>query len=163
MTAGQTRQNVIQLSQLDLDFSLPRMGPPGENIEDDLRAIDDFHVSDGRNGTHLGGGQALVEDQKACPLLEPLDDHFLELSASEKEFRMWVCRSLDDRIQDRPRRRTDQFSQFLKPFFLNGTLLGPGRANMSWTRFSAAFFCCSRSSCCWRHSRMAVIADSKVI
>ena len=41
---GQTRQPVFELSQLDLEASLVRRRPAGEDVEDQSRAIDDFDV-----------------------------------------------------------------------------------------------------------------------
>src|SRR6185503_1786309 len=38
--AGQARQHVVELGQLDLEAALARAGPAGEDVEDQLRAVD---------------------------------------------------------------------------------------------------------------------------
>ena len=42
--AGQPRQQVIQLREFDLQLAFARAGAAGKNIQDELRAVDDFAI-----------------------------------------------------------------------------------------------------------------------
>src|SRR5208282_2139284 len=50
-TSGQTREQVVQLREFHLELAFPRAGVAGEDVEDQLSAVDDaaadslFHVA----------------------------------------------------------------------------------------------------------------------
>ncbi len=60
------------------------MGALREDIQDDLRPVDDLHLREIRNGTNLGGRQLVIEDEQVGADLQGLDDHVGELSLAEE-------------------------------------------------------------------------------
>ena len=60
--SGQARQHVVELRQLDLQAAFPRAGAAGEDIEDELRAVDDLDFERFFEIALLGGRQVVVED-----------------------------------------------------------------------------------------------------
>ncbi len=60
--AAQTRQQVLELSELHLRLALTGLGVLGENIEDQGRPVDDLGVNDVLQPAALRGSQFLVND-----------------------------------------------------------------------------------------------------
>ena len=62
--AGQPRQQVVQLRQLHLQLAFARAGAAGEDIEDQLRAVEDLDIERLLQIALLGGRQFAVEDDR---------------------------------------------------------------------------------------------------
>ena len=58
----QPRQRVFQLGQLDLQPGLRRAGPGGEDVEDQLAAVEDLDAGRLFQVADLGRGEVVVED-----------------------------------------------------------------------------------------------------
>jgi len=77
----QPRQRVLELRQLDLKLAVGAAGPLGEDVEDELCAIDGLEPSGVLEGSSLGRLEIDVEDGDRCPPPHPLE-HDLEYLAS---------------------------------------------------------------------------------
>ena len=62
--ADQPRQQILQLRQLDLPLPFPRARAPREDVENQLRAIDDFATDPLFNLTKLRRRQLVVENRR---------------------------------------------------------------------------------------------------
>src|SRR5438128_11614520 len=60
--AGQPRQHIVELRQFDLQTALPRAGAPGEDVEDELGAIDNFYLKLLLEIPLLGRREVLIEN-----------------------------------------------------------------------------------------------------
>ena len=60
--ADQTRQQIFELGELHLQLAFPRARAAGEDVEDQLRAIDDLALDLLLDLPQLGRGQLVVED-----------------------------------------------------------------------------------------------------
>ena len=58
----QPRHGVFQLGQFDRQPGLVRLGPPGENVEDQLRAVEDLYARDPLEVADLSRAEVVVED-----------------------------------------------------------------------------------------------------
>jgi len=66
--AGQPRQEVVELSELDLQAPLPRARPAREDVEDELRAVEGLPPHRALQVPLLGGGEVVVEETASAPL-----------------------------------------------------------------------------------------------
>ena len=62
--SGQPRQHVLQLRQLDLQLPFARSRAPREDVENQLRAIDDAPAADLFEVPRLCGRQLVVDDDE---------------------------------------------------------------------------------------------------
>ena len=76
--AHQAGQQVFHLGHLHLELAFPAAGPLGEEVQDELGAVDDLEFGEVGDGAHLGGAELGVEDQQVRPQLQGLDDQFRE-------------------------------------------------------------------------------------
>ena len=60
--AGQTRAQIFELGQFNLQFSRLTLGALGKDIENELTAIDDFQLQRAFKVTLLGGRQIIIKD-----------------------------------------------------------------------------------------------------
>ncbi len=60
----QARQQILELRQLYLDFSFAAVRAMGKDIQDHLRAVDNFQAGKIADGAHLRGRQFMVKDQQ---------------------------------------------------------------------------------------------------
>ena len=65
--AGEARQQVLELRQLDLHVGRARARVAGEDVEDDGAAVEDAHLRELLEVAHLGGGQVVVEEDHGRP------------------------------------------------------------------------------------------------
>jgi hypothetical protein len=63
-SADQPREKILELGELDLPFAFTGAGPPREDIENQLRAIDDLAVEPLLELSELGWRQLVVEDDE---------------------------------------------------------------------------------------------------
>src|SRR3989304_3388426 len=69
--AGEAREQILELGQLDLELPLPRSGALGENIQNEPGPINHLSAKGGFEISLLGTGQVIVEDDKIHALLPP--------------------------------------------------------------------------------------------
>jgi len=62
--AGEARQHVFKLSELDLELALASAGVAGKNIEDELRAIEDATGQRGFEIAQLRGRKVVIEENQ---------------------------------------------------------------------------------------------------
>ena len=82
--AGEARQHVLELGELDLEAGLAGARAARKDVEDQLGAVDDLDPDQLLEIPHLGGGEVVVEDDHvgvglADPALE-----LLELAAADE-------------------------------------------------------------------------------
>ncbi len=65
--AGQARQEVLELGQLDLQLARLRTSTPGEDIQDELSSIDDFDVEPVLEIPLLRRSELVVENYECGP------------------------------------------------------------------------------------------------
>ena len=83
----EARHRVLELRQLDLQLAVPALGALGEDVEDELRAVDDLEVGLLGDAAGLRGRELAVEDQHAGVELHGADDDLLELALAHDELR----------------------------------------------------------------------------
>ncbi len=90
------------------------MGAAGEDVEDQLAAVDDLDFGDGGDGAHLRRGQLLVENQQGRPLLQGADHHLLELPLPHQSTRVELAWPLHDPVEHHHVGGTGQLRQFVE-------------------------------------------------
>src|SRR6185369_3014984 len=147
LTRDQTRQQIFQLRQLDLDLSFFRLCTLREDVEDQLRSIDDFQIRRFGQRPHLRRRQFAIEDEHVRAELECTDDEFVELATSEHCAWIDCLPSLNDRVLDDHTRGRSELGKFRHRFFSIGERSGRD-ANQDRT---VAYFRTSRSTAIPRH------------
>ena len=112
--AGQAREQVLVLGQLDLQARLLGARVTREDVEDELGAIDDLHVELLFEVAPLGGGDLVVHHHEvgsegADHLLELLD-----LALAQERTHVGTAAALLDASQDLGSRRLDQTLELLE-------------------------------------------------
>jgi hypothetical protein len=82
--ADEPRQEVLQLRELDLKLAFPGLRPPREDVEDELRAIDDLAADRLLEIAQLRRAQLVVEDDDVGAELVTRRGQRLHLAAAEK-------------------------------------------------------------------------------
>ena len=98
--AEEARQQVFQLGQLDLELAFAGLGALGENVQDQLRAVDDLDLHLVGDRTDLARVQLLVEDDDRGPFLEGLDREVPQLAGPDEEAVVHLVAQLDDAADD---------------------------------------------------------------
>jgi hypothetical protein len=80
----QARHHVFELGELDLELALPRAGAPREDVENELRAVDDFPIERALEVPQLRGRQLVVEDHQVHARLAGGGGEHLDLALPEK-------------------------------------------------------------------------------
>ena len=86
--AGQTRQQVFQLRQLDLQLPFARPRPPREDVEDQLRAVDDLATDLFFDLPQLRRRQLVVEDDEVGVRSRRRRRERLDLAGAEERRRI---------------------------------------------------------------------------
>ena len=66
ITGAEPGQHVFQLRHFYLQLAFPRSGPAGEDVQNELGAVNDSQVAVIGDGAHLRGREFLVEDEQIC-------------------------------------------------------------------------------------------------
>ena len=69
---GETREHVAQLRELDLKLAFPALRASGEDVENELSAVENLQVGRRRDRAHLGRREASVEDDEVRSFLKRL-------------------------------------------------------------------------------------------
>ena len=96
----ETRHVVLQLRELHLELAVVALGALREDVENELRAIDDLEVALLRDRGGLRGRELAIEDEHVGVELHRANDHVVELALTEHELRIDAIAELDDGIRD---------------------------------------------------------------
>src|SRR5690606_29886893 len=98
--AAQTRQEVLQLRELDLGLALGALGVLREDVEDQRRAVDDLDVDGLLQGDQLAGRELAVADHRVGA--ERLDDvlELADLAGADEGARVGPNAALDEAVDD---------------------------------------------------------------
>ena len=69
LSGDETRQQIFQLCQFNLNLAFARLRALSEDVEDELRAINHFEVCCFRKRAHLRGLQFTIKDNEVCAQL----------------------------------------------------------------------------------------------
>ena len=123
--AHETGLRVLELGHFHLQFARPGGGPLRENVQNELRAVEDLALRDFGEAVELRGRQFAVEnDQRGLPL-QRQHFEFREFAFAEDVAGMDARHALDERARDDEPRAAGQLAQFLDVHFLHGA--GQGR------------------------------------
>jgi hypothetical protein len=103
--AEQARQDVLELRQFHLDLAVESMGATGEDVENQLAAVDHLEVGELGDGADLGWREVLIEDEQGGPELQRLDHHFLDLPLSHQVPGIDLARALLNPLENHDDRR----------------------------------------------------------
>ena len=101
-SCDEARQQVLELRQLDLQLAVARLRALREDVEDELRAVDDLEVGRFGDRAHLRGRELAVEDDQVCAELQRADEQVVELALAEHGARVdgltrrWMISFEDD-------------------------------------------------------------------
>src|SRR5690606_36281052 len=112
--AGQARQTVLQLRQLDLETPLVRLRATREDVEDERRSVDHLELERLLEVALLRRGEVAVdEDHVVVQLVEQLHD-LLQLALADEGGRMRMTKLLDHRAHDLDVDRLGEARQLLE-------------------------------------------------
>jgi hypothetical protein len=98
--AGQARQHVVELGQLDLQTALTGARAPGEDVEDQLRAVHGLALDRRLDVALLRGGELVVEDHQVGLTLVGHARHLFHLAAADEGGRILALALLDQGADD---------------------------------------------------------------
>ena len=90
----------------------------GKNVENELRSIDHFYIGDFTDCARLRGGKGLIENDHVSPLMQRLDEDFLQFPAPQKVSLMLIRSALCYAIDDGNPCRVREFCELSKTFLL---------------------------------------------
>jgi hypothetical protein len=102
------------LGQLHLRLPFPRPGALREDVEDELRAIDDAQAQRAIEMPHLRRRQLVIADDEVDALLVAGGGQFLELAAADKCGRVWLRPLLDHPERDAAAGGPHEAAEFLE-------------------------------------------------
>ena len=76
----QSRQQIFELGQFYLIFTLPGLGSLGKNVQDQLGPVYHLQIDGIGNGADLGGTELLIEYQERYLLLKCTDGKILKFA-----------------------------------------------------------------------------------
>ena len=114
---AEAREHVLELGELDLELAVAGLGALREDVEDELRAVDDLEVGDRRDGRHLRGREVAVEDEHVGVALEGAEHHLVELALAEHEARVDLIAHLGDLVDDDHTRGAGELAEFTQGVF----------------------------------------------
>jgi len=97
---GQTRDQVLQLSQLDLQLAFVALRPQRENVQDQRNTIDHAHLDVALDIALLGGGQIVIEQDDFDIIGLNGQRDLLCLAGANEEFGVGAGTLADDRVND---------------------------------------------------------------
>jgi hypothetical protein len=110
------RQAVAELRELDLEASLSSGRVLGEDVEDELRAVDDALLHQVSDVAHLCGREVLVEDHQARSPLPGAHDQIPKLSLTDQVARIGLRALLAHRVDDRDSGRARELPHLREAF-----------------------------------------------
>ncbi len=110
---AQPRHHIFELGHLHLEFTLPAQGPAGEDIEDQLSAVDNPHLGMVGDRADLGGVEFLVEDQQIGVELQGLQHDLAQLAPAQNKPGVDLVPALDHGIEHDYPGRSGQLPQLI--------------------------------------------------
>lgn len=104
--ARQPGQSVLQLRELDLELAVGALGALRENVEDELRAVDDLQARAVGEVPGLRRRQVVVEDEKVDHELHRAQVQVSKLALADGGARVHVCPRLNEHVDDFNARRS---------------------------------------------------------
>src|ERR1700691_4730299 len=98
--AGEARLQIGELGDFNLELALQRARPQGEDVEDQLTAIDNAELELFFQITRLRGAQAVVENREGSGVAARDLTHFGDFAAPDKGARVDLLETLGDRTDD---------------------------------------------------------------
>jgi hypothetical protein len=95
---GEARHGVLELGELHLELAVAALGALGEDVQNELRAIDDLEIGVLCDGARLRRRKLPVKDKDAGVELDRAHNDLFELALSHDELRVHVVAHLDDAI-----------------------------------------------------------------
>ncbi len=127
---AEPRQQIFQLRHFHLDFSFATLRPSGEDIEDQLGAIDHAQFRGVGERAHLRRIEVLIEDQQVNPALQCPQHDLPEFAFADQVLGVDLPLPLDDGIRRRDPAGARQFDQF-RHRFPGGLPIGRGDADQN--------------------------------
>ena len=124
--SGEAGKEVLELREFDLDLGLPRPGPRGEDVEDQLRAIHHAHAERGLEILCLARLELLVEDDQVSPRSRDQTRDLLDLPAPDVGAPVRGPEPLHHRGDDLAPRRQGELTEFLHVLVHDPRLDGAG-------------------------------------
>ena len=100
MAGDQSRQEIFQLREFDLDLALFRLRALREDVEYELRAIDHFQIGCFRQGSYLRSLELSIEDEHVGAELQRANNQFIEFAAAKHCAWIDLAAALNDSILD---------------------------------------------------------------
>ena len=95
--ADEPRQQILVLRQLHLQAALLRLGPLGEDVQNEAAAVQHLHAAKLRQYTYLGGRQVVVEDDHGGVAVVHHAPDLLHLALADKAVGVGLLPALKDR------------------------------------------------------------------
>ena len=102
------------MRQLDLDLAVPAPGALSEDVEDELRAVDDTETGGRRHLPALGGREILIDYQEIGAELGGADGQLVELSLADERLGIEARPRLREGVEHIDARRDRQLPQLLE-------------------------------------------------
>ena len=109
------------MGQLNLDFPFPTVSPTGEDIQNQLRAVDHLHLGHFGDSPCLSRSQVLVEYEQVGATMQGFDHDVLQFATPQEVFGVDVLQPLEHRLQHGHVIGSNQFREFLQSFLLLGS------------------------------------------
>ena len=97
---AEARQLVFQLREFDLHFSDAAVGALRENIENQLRPVNDFQLCHIADHLVLRGRQVMIEHKHIRADLKTADNQLAQFPLADQEFRIRFRAMLHERVFD---------------------------------------------------------------
>ncbi len=110
---GESRQSVLQLRQLDLQLAVSRARALGEDVEDQLRAVDHAQFEPLGDVACLRGREIVVEDHEVGVVLEGQHDEVFEAPRADDRARIDLRPHLHQHVRNLDACRTRQLAQLV--------------------------------------------------
>ncbi len=107
---------VFELREFDLELSVGGFCALGEDVEDELRAIEDFMRERLGDDARLRRGEFAIEDDEFGVVVEGMELDLLQFSRTDEAFGVGRFAALFDDAHDVDACRTAQFDHFFAPF-----------------------------------------------
>jgi len=98
--ASEPRQEVLVLRELDLEAAFARPGAPGEDVEDERRAVEDLGLEGVFEVALLRGAELVVEDDDGVVDAGALGLYLRQLALADVVRGMGVLQLLDGAADD---------------------------------------------------------------
>src|SRR5262249_19480528 len=109
--SGQPRQQIIELRQFHLQLSFPAARMPRENVENELRPIDDAACGGRFDIALLHGREITVEDDQRSTVRRGLRSNLIEFAAPDECRRIGLLANLEHCARDFRACASRQFDQ----------------------------------------------------